>query len=108
MPGDILLYENHHGATNITLGKSVKEQWDPRENSVEPVKPAEVEPPYVRAWGSVYVRKGPSKAYGCMGVLGAGDRAHFFGFACPDNGWLLVEFGGATGWVSNKYAKVIE
>lgn len=29
LPGDILLYENHHAATNITLGKYVKDEWHP-------------------------------------------------------------------------------
>jgi len=111
LPGDILLYESHHAATNITLGKDVREQWNPQdapEKPVEPVVPVEVQPPYVEATGSVNVRKGPSTAYGSMGILRAGDKAHYFGFAYPENGWLLVEFNGATGWVSNKYARVVE
>ena len=29
LPGDILLYENHHAATNITLGSKVKPEWHP-------------------------------------------------------------------------------
>lgn len=107
LPGDILLYENHHAATNITLGKSVREQWNPQEKPVEPDKPAEIEPPYVLAVGSVNVRKGPSTAYGSIGVLHAGDKAHYFGYAYPDNGWLLIEFLNQTGWVSCKYAKVV-
>ena len=27
-PGDILLYESHHAATNITVGKNVREAWN--------------------------------------------------------------------------------
>lgn len=27
LPGDILLYDNHHTATNVTIGKKVKENW---------------------------------------------------------------------------------
>ena len=111
LPGDILLYESHHAATNVTLGKNVREQWNPKDapdRPVEPDMPVEVEPPYVEATGSVNVRKGPSTAYGSMGILGAGDKAHYFGYAYPDNGWLLVEYNGATGWVSNKYGKVVE
>jgi hypothetical protein len=111
LPGDILLYENHHAATNITLGKDVREQWNPQDapdRPVEPDMPVEVQPPYVEATGSVNVRKGPSTAYGSMGILRAGEKAHYFGFAYPENGWLLVEFNGATGWVSNKYGKVVD
>jgi uncharacterized protein YraI len=43
-----------------------------------------------------------------MGILRAGDKAHYFGYAYPENGWLLIEFNGATGWVSGKYARVVE
>ena len=28
LPGDILLYENHHAATNITCGKAVRSEWN--------------------------------------------------------------------------------
>jgi len=66
----------------------------------------EIEKPCVEITGSVNVRRGPSKAYGSMGVLHSGDKAHYFGYAHPDNGWLLIEFLNQTGWVSNKYAKV--
>jgi len=114
LPGDILLYESHHAATNITLGKNVKEQWNPQDRPVspdapvEPDTPIEIEPPYVEATGSVNVRKGPSTAYESMGILRAGERAHYFGYTYPDNGWLLIDFNGATGWVSGKYARVVE
>ena len=110
LPGDILLYESHHAATNITLGKNVKEQWNPQEHPdapVEPDVPVEVLPPYVEATGSVNVRKGPSTVFESMGILRAGEKAHYYGYAYPDNGWLLIDFNGATGWVSNKYSKVV-
>lgn len=32
-PGDILLYERHHGAANITLGAAVKDSWDPSKDA---------------------------------------------------------------------------
>lgn len=28
-PGDILLYENHHAATNVTCGTAVRDEWHP-------------------------------------------------------------------------------
>lgn len=115
LPGDILLYENHHAATNITLGKDVKDYWNPQPKPVEPETPEEsyepakqeVQPPFVVITGnSVFVRKGPSTDYGSIGVAHKGDKLHYFGYDYPDNGWHLVEFEKQTGWVSNKYGKV--
>ena len=111
LPGDILLYESHHAATNVTLGRSVTGQWNPAAAS-EPAQAeaaaadAAGEGPCVSILGSANIRKGPSTAYDAMGVARAGDRLKYFGFAHPDSGWLLVEYAGATGWVSNKYGEV--
>lgn len=110
LPGDILLYESHHGAANVTCGKKVRDMWFPEDAPVRPdPEPApEIGPPYVEATGSVNVRKGPSAEYGSMGVLKKGGRARYFGFAYPESGWLLVEYSEATGWISPKYGKVVE
>ena len=115
LPGDILLYENHHAATNITCGTSVRSSWNP--SGATPVVPSDdggsssgvdVKPPYVEVISNVHVRKGPSTNYGSMGVAKSGDRLHYFGYTYPDNGWLLVEYDSQTGWVSGKYAKLAE
>lgn len=116
LPGDILLYENHHAACNITLGSKVKEQWNPssyesqhKEDELEPPveEIPEYELPAVMITGSsVFVRKGPNTSYGQLGVAHQNDRLHYFGFAYPENGWYLVEFQGQTGWVSGKYGKI--
>lgn len=37
LPGDILLYERHHAAVNVTLGSAVKSNWHP-ENAPKPVR----------------------------------------------------------------------
>ena len=116
LPGDILLYENHHAACNVTLGSKVKEQWNPssyesqhKEDGLEPPveEIPEYELPAVMITGSsVFVRKGPNTSYGQLGVAHQNDRLHYFGFAYPENGWLLVEYQGQTGWVSGKYGKI--
>ena len=46
LPGDILLNDGHHTATNVTVGKKVKDQWKP--TSVAPVTPAPVTTKYYR------------------------------------------------------------
>lgn len=112
LPGDILLYESHHAACNITLGKKVWEQWNPDyqphpEPTPEPKPDNELQPPFVVITGnSVFVRKGPSTEYGSIGSVHKDDKLHYFGFDYPDNGWHLVEYDRQTGWVSNKYGRV--
>lgn len=119
LPGDILLYENHHAATNITLGKSVKGEWNPHSTMPDPeltiettiddeVPPEEVtfELPCIRANGNVNVRRGPDTSYGSLGVANKGTMLRYYGFDYT-NGWHLVEFEGNTGWVSPKYTEVI-
>lgn len=131
LPGDILLYESHHAAANITIGSKVREQWFPEDRPDEPDEPDEpdvdpddddsddvdpdapdddvweVEPPFVVITGSsVNIRKGPGVSYGIMGAVKKGTRLHYFGFTDPEDGWLLVEYDRATGWVSPKYAVI--
>ena len=125
LPGDILLYESHHAACNITIGNKVRDQWFPEDQPTPQPEPDNepddfdnddlddvddwpVEPPYaVITGGSVNVRTGPSPSYASMGVAHEGDRLHYFGHADPEDGWLLVEYNRATGWVSPKYAEVV-
>ena len=116
LPGDIMLYENHHAACNLTVGSKVREQWNP--SSYPGPKPEEpstddpvedVQKPLVIITGSsVFVRKGPDVTYGPLGVVHQGDKLHYFGYAYPANGWHLVEYQGQTGWVSGKYSRLEE
>lgn len=42
LPGNILLYDSHHTATNVTIGKKVKGDWKP--GTAAPVAPVTPEP----------------------------------------------------------------
>lgn len=113
LPGDILLYESHHAACNITIGSKVREDWYPEgyATQTKPDPPVEEVPefdlPAVMITGSsVFVRKGPSTDYGSLGVVHQNDRLHYFGYTYPANGWFLVEFEKQTGWVSGKYGRL--
>lgn len=113
LPGDILLYESHHAACNITIGSNVREDWYPEgyATQTKPDPPVEEVPefdlPAVMITGSsVFVRKGPSTDYGSLGVVHQNDRLHYFGYTYPANGWFLVEFEKQTGWVSGKYGRL--
>lgn len=111
LPGDVLLYEGHHAAMNITVGKKERDNWNPEgyaqlhpsEPEPEPVK---VEGPVVVVTGnSVNVRSGPSTDYRILGTRNKGDTLKAYGFQSA-NGWNLVEIGGETGWISGKYSRV--
>ena len=103
LPGDVLLYEDHHAAANVTCGKNVRDQWAPTQNE-ENEAPESMEPRrYATITGNVYVRKGPGTEYEAMGVVKPGNVLPYFGFTSPE-GWLLVEYQRATGWVSGRYA----
>lgn len=115
LPGDILLYENHHAACNITCGKEVLDYWNPQPLPEDPALPdggesdetdaPEIQPPCVLITGSsVYVRKGPDITYGYIGTVHKGTRLKYFGYDYPANGWHLIEYLNQTGWVSGKYS----
>ena len=112
LPGDILLYENHHAAANVTLGSAVKDDWNPDFTNINniPVQEEvknEVEKPYIQIInGTAHIRKGPSTNYGSLGTAKVGEKFKYFGYNYT-NGWRLIEFNEQTGWVSNKYSDII-
>jgi len=100
MPGDILLYESHHAATNITLGSAVKAEWHPGA-APAPQPPANA----VRiTGGTVNVRTGPGTNNAIVGVAKKGE---VYPVISTDGGWHLIDFKGASGWVSGKYAEEV-
>lgn len=119
LPGDILLYENHHAATNITVGSAVRNSWKPgstptsapvdtaAEKQAQQVQQEKPEGPFITITGSVNVRKGPGITYPVLGVAKRGDQLHYFGFTFP-NGWFLVEYNGQLAAVSGLYGKITE
>ena len=110
LPGDILLYENHHAATNITVGSAARGSWKPGTAPTPtptPVVPDVVQGPYISITGSVNVRKGPAITYPILGVAKRGDQLHYFGFTFP-NGWFLVEYNGQLAAVSGLYGKIVQ
>ena len=115
LPGDILLYENHHAACNITCGAKVRDLWSPlskpetAEESEEPYE-ADAEsmaPPYVLITaGSVNIRRTPGTELPSLGIARNGERLKYFGFRIDK--WLLILWNGQTAWVSERYGKLVE
>ncbi len=107
LPGDVLLYESHHGATNITYGKSVRPRTAP---VLTPISGGAGEPsgPRVVAIGDVNVRSAPGVGNPILGVLKKGCGAAYRGEkrAVDGRDWYRVEHGGRDGWVSSRYAEV--
>lgn len=103
LPGDVLLYENHHAAANVTVGKNARALWMPTQTEQAEMLESTEPRRYVTITGNVFVRKGPGTEYETMGVVKPGNVLPYFGFISPE-GWLLVEYQRATGWVSGRYA----
>lgn len=186
LPGDILLYDNHHGATNVTCGKKVRGsytyrdvidnldeyrgkvdpesdglrrgdsgpeveamqqlllKWDPKclpeygadgdfgKETEDAVKAFQKEKglPVTGVYdaateaalkaatyghvkitgGSVNVRSAPGTSSRDIGTVHKGDILIYQGLTEPEDGrdWYLVVYANSNGWVSSKYAQLIE
>ena len=113
LPGDILLCEDHHAATNITIGKNAKVP----EVVSAPVEPAVPEVPefelgpdvvgYINVrHGNYFVRTEPNTNGSKLGVVHTGDQVPYLGE--NQNGWFKVRFNGQEGWLSGKAGDLVE
>lgn len=95
LPGDILLYEGHHAAINVTRGaKSSKEGLDDT---------------VVITGRSVYVRVGPGSSYASKAIVHAGDNFKYDGEKYWNNNspWYRIIYNGGPAYVSGRYAKLV-
>lgn len=108
LPGDILLYDNHHAATNITKGSKAVEPADktPIPSSNTTPTPTEGTKQYVDvSHGNYYVRVSPDKKSKDLGVVSNGMKLEYLGE--NQNGWLKVNYKGQTGWISSKCGSIV-
>ena len=108
----MLLYESHHGATNISYGKSVRPKVAPVLTPIVAEKP--VDRPVstgmkIVATGDVNVRSAPGVGSPILGVLKKDREAAYRGEKRSVDGrdWYRVEYKGQNAWVSSKYSKVL-
>lgn len=99
LPGDVLLYEGHHAAMNITLGKKAG-AW----NSVNPKQDDGTPKVYVTG-SAVNVRTAPNILGKVMGTVHKGD-ALVYQDNDSESGWHLVVYNGQNGWISPKYTDI--
>lgn len=89
LPGDILLCEEHHAATNVTCGAKARGEWQGGAGRVR------------ITGGTVNVRTGPGTANRIIGIVKKGET-----YPCAEvrDGWYRIEYKGGEGWVSGRYA----
>lgn len=87
-PGDILLYEGHHAATNVTWGKNAVKS--------EPASNVAVESIMVK--GAWYIREKPDKNSKALTAVKNGMTVEYLGES--ENNWLKVRYGLFIGWMS--------
>ena len=94
LPGDILLYEDHHAAINVTKGSKAESEGDLTTVAV--------------TGRNVYVRVGPSVDYAPIGVAHMGEKYSYLNEQSNiGNGWYKIMFKTHEGWISCKYSKLI-
>lgn len=109
LPGDILLYESHHAATNITKGANMIYSFVDVVNNIEEKK---VEPvPGVKmvkiTGGSVNARLGDSPIYKSVGYVKKNEEYEWVATSVK-NGWHAIRVFDQICWVSPSYSKVVE
>lgn len=120
LPGDILLYDNHHGATNVTCGKKVRAGYAYHDVIADPdayrpgPKPEPTPTPDPRhvlvTGGSVNIRSGPGVDCKDIGTAHKGDLLPYQGETREAGGrpWYLIEWKNANGWISSKYSELTQ
>lgn len=111
LPGDILLYDNHHGATNVTCGKKVRVDYTYRDviNNLEP-RPAPEYRHVLVTGGSVNIRSAPGTDSRDIGTAHKGDLLTYQGETKQAGGrdWYLIVWDNANAWISSKYSELTE
>ena len=113
LPGDILLYDNHHTATNTTAGAKAGGQ-----TSTETVKPVgdetKVDPAYgfdrsiagtYQVQTALYLRAGASREKPALAVMPEGSLVENYGYFTDteDRRWLYVVYNDLVGFASGSY-----
>lgn len=115
LPGDILLYEGHHAATNVSYGKSVRPSKAPTLPAIAPAKatttpaaPTTGAKQVIVTGASVNVRSAPGTTNKILGIVHKDDLLPYQGEDKSVSGtpWHLVEYRNQNGWISGKYSEV--
>jgi len=129
LPGDILLYDDHHAATNVTCGKKVRSAYTYHDVITNPDKyrpgpkpepapdpeptptPTPTEYGHVLVTGgSVNIRSAPGVESKDIGTAHEGDVLVYQGVTkeAGERPWFLIIWKNQNAWISSKYAKLVE
>lgn len=129
LPGDILLYDDHHAATNVTCGKKVRSGYTYHDVIANPDKyrpgpkpepapdpeptptPTPTEYGHVLVTGgSVNIRSAPGVESKDIGTAHKGDVLVYQGVTKEAGGrpWFLIIWKNQNAWISSKYSKLVE
>lgn len=112
LPGDVLLYEGHHAAANVTLGASVKGSYVvPDMSKVPEIKTEEAKPVKVitvsgdpigkaTAKQGMHIRDDSNTDGNSLKVVSKGTVVDVYELL--DNGWMKVKVGSLVGYTSNR------
>lgn len=92
LPGDILLYETHHAACNISYGKNIEGEMNT-----------------VRITGkSVNIRSEPNSKSRILGLAYQGDHFPYaFSYCSDGRGWYKINFNDKDAWVTARYSILV-
>lgn len=121
LPGDVLLYEGHHAAANVTVGSTVKSGYKAADISMvvfgqvpaastPVVEEKPVETPVVSVSGAAIgtavskqdmnIRAAATTSAASVGVIKKGKKLDVYELL--DNGWMKVKYDTVIGYTSNK------
>lgn len=104
LPGDILLYEFHHTAINLDIGRSVVT----KNTSVDPAKVYndKIAGTYVTT-SDLHLRCGAATYKTSLAVMPKGTKVKCYGYLTVTNGtaWYYIKYGDLVGFASSKYLK---
>lgn len=111
LPGDILLYENHHAATNITVGSNVLSTYSYSDvlGTIKEEKTVESKPgvKMVEITGkTLNARVGDSPIYKSLGYVKKGEKYELVAVS-EKSGWYAIRVFDQICWVSPSYSKVV-
>lgn len=101
-PGDILLYENHHVAMNITKGKKVNTSENVTTTPSSSSSSSSVIGVAISK-GSMNIRSSASTSGKILGSIKKGNKLNVLEIL--SNGWYKVEFKNGVGYTSNRNNK---
>lgn len=101
LPGDILLYDDHHAAANVTAGKKVTYTYEDVLGRLDGADKKEYSvSDYLIVKGKYYVRVDADTKAAAITTANKGDRLPYLDET--KNGWYKVLAGDQEGWISSK------